>query len=121
MSKRNTVSSRFFNQALSVGLVFIAPVLVSAQATTSLKNPLDSSISDIPDLLLAILNVVIIIAMPIVALYIIYAGFSYVAAQGNPVKVQEATRALTFGVIGGVIIVGAVSILAIIRNLVAAF
>jgi hypothetical protein len=121
MSQKNTVSSRFFNQALSVGLVFLTPVLVSAQGFKKLNNPLDPSLGSIPALLLAILNVVIIIAMPIVALYIIYAGFSYVAAQGNPVKVQEATRALTFGVIGGVIIVGAVAILAIIRNLVAAF
>lgn len=106
---------------LVVGAAVFFPLITSAQGKGELKNPLDPSLGSIPDLLLAILNVVIIIAMPIVALYIIYAGFMYVAAQGNPVKVQEATRALTYGVIGGVIIVGAVAILAIIRNFVGAF
>lgn len=119
---RKSIGIGSLKKLLIVGLATLLPALVSAQPPPkSLKNPLDPSLSSIPDLLLAILNVVIIIAMPIVALYIIYAGFMYVAAQGNPEKVQEAGRALTFGVIGGVIIVGAVAILAIISNLVAAF
>lgn len=98
------------------------PVLTSAQGKGELKNPIAfSGPNGLQEFLGAILNVVIIIAMPIVVLYIIYAGFKYVMAQGNPEKVQEATRALTYGVIGGVIIVGAIAILTMVRSLVAAF
>jgi len=79
-----------------------------------LKNPL--AFPDITSLMQAILNVVIIIATPIIVIFIIYAGFLYVTAQGNPEKLQVANRALLYGVIGGVIIVGAVTILQIVEN-----
>jgi hypothetical protein len=64
---------------------------------------------------------VIVISIPIVILFIIYAGFSYVTAQGNPEKLQVANRSLIYGVIGGVIIIGSVAILQIVQNTVNAF
>jgi len=69
----------------------------------------------------AILNMVIVISIPIVVLFIIYAGFLYVTAQGNPEKLQVANRSLMYGVIGGVIIIGSVAILQIVENTVNAF
>ena len=61
------------------------------------------------------------IATPVVVIFIILAGFKYVTAQGNPSAIQEATRALTYAIIGGVLIIGAVAISYIIRDLVTAF
>ncbi len=87
--------------------------------TYSLKNPL--AFDSIEDFIVAILNVVIVIATPIVVLFIILAGFKYVTARGNPTKIQEATQALTYAIIGGVLIIGAVAIAEIIKNLVTAF
>ncbi len=104
----------------SIVAFIVAPIITLAQGTKQLNNPL-GGFSTIDGLLVAVLNVVIIVAMPIVALYIIYAGFMYVAARGNPEKTQEASRALTFGVIGGVIIVGAIAILTMVQSLVAEF
>lgn len=72
-------------------------------------------------MLMAILNVMIVITIPIVIFFLIYAGFSYVVARGNPEKIQVATRSLTYGIIGGVIILGSVAILKIVENLVKAF
>lgn len=115
------INLRLKTALYSVAVFYAVPLVSAAQGTKQLLNPLDSSISSIPALLVAILNVVLIIAMPIVILYIILAGFRYVAARGNPEQVRDASRALTFGIIGGVIIIGAFAILAIIRNLVAAF
>ncbi len=83
------------------------------------KNPL--SFPSITDMLVALLNVSIIIAIPIVVLFLIYSGFLYVTARGNAEKVQEAARALTYGVIGGVIIIGSVAITGIIKSTVTAF
>lgn len=77
--------------------------------------------TSIESLLLAILNIFIIIATPIVVLFIIYAGFLYVTARGNAQQVQQATRALTYAIIGGVIIIGAVAIAAIISGVVGSF
>jgi hypothetical protein len=69
----------------------------------------------------ALLNVFIVIATPIVVIFIILAGFKYVTARGNPSDIQEATRALTYAIIGGVLIIGAVAIAEIIKNLVTSF
>lgn len=77
--------------------------------------------SDFGLLLAAILKVVLIIATPVVVFFLIYAGFKYVIARGNPEQIQEASKALLYGIIGGVIIVGSVTILTIIQNLVKQF
>jgi uncharacterized membrane protein YobD (UPF0266 family) len=87
--------------------------------TRQLENPL--AFPSITELMQAILNMVIVISIPIVVLFIIYAGFLYVTAQGNPEKLQVANRSLMYGVIGGVIIIGSVAILQIVENTVNAF
>ena len=84
-----------------------------------LENPL--LLNSIDGLLMALLNVAIIIATPIVVLFIIYAGFLYVTARGDAEQIKTASRALTYGVIGGVIIVGSVAILAIVKNVATSF
>jgi hypothetical protein len=83
------------------------------------NNPL--AFKDITEMIMAIVNVVIVISTPIVVFFLIYAGFKYVTAQGNPEKIQEASKALLYGVIGGVIILGAVAIMSIIKDVVKAF
>jgi len=90
-----------------------------ATETKALANPL--AFPDITSLMQAILNMVIIISTPIVVLFIIYGGFLYVTAQGNPEKLQVANRSLVYGVIGGVIVIGSVAILQIVQNTVNAF
>lgn len=85
------------------------------------NNPLDPSISSVSGLFVAILNIIIIFSTPIIVFFLILAGFKYVTARGNPVKIQEASKALMYGIIGGVIIVAAVAILAIIGDVVNSF
>lgn len=85
----------------------------------ALTNPLQ--VDTLNELFVALLNVFIIIAVPIIVFFIILAGFKYVTAQGNATKVEEATRALTYAIIGGVLILGAVVLIEIISNLVGAF
>ncbi len=99
-----------------------APSAPSGGGTSrvTLQNPL-SGINSIPDLLAAILQVFIIIAIPIIILFIILAGFKYVTARGNAGKIQEASQALLYAIIGGVLILGATAIAQIIKNLVNAF
>ena len=85
-----------------------------------LENPLNN-INSIDGLLVAILNIIMVLMIPVIVFFIIYAGFKYVMAQGNASQVEEATRALTYAVIGGVLILGAVAVSQIIQNVVRAF
>lgn len=84
-------------------------------------NPLDDDIADIEDLVQILLNVLIIIATPIIVIFIVLAGFKYVTAQGDPSKLEEAKRALVYAIIGGVLVVGAVAIFEIIVGTIDAF
>jgi|AntRauTorcE11897_2_1112592.scaffolds.fasta_scaffold33566_4 heme/copper-type cytochrome/quinol oxidase subunit 2 len=96
------------------------PGIVSAQINIKLKSPL-GEVNSVEEVLVALLNAFIIIATPIVVLYIIYAGFLYVTARGNAEQTKQATTALTYAVIGGVILIGAVAISEILANIVGAF
>ena len=53
-----------------------------------------------------LLEILLIFAIPIVAFFIIYAGFLYVTARGNTETITKAHRALLYAVIGGVLILG---------------
>lgn len=84
-----------------------------------LENPLN--FDNFVDFLSAILGIVVIIAVPIVIFFIVYAGFLYVTAQGNSEQVGKATRALTYAIIGGLLILGAEALAGIIENVVDEF
>lgn len=100
---------------------WLLPVVVWGSGHSySLINPV-GGFSSINQLFAALLNVVIIIATPIVVVFLILAGFKYITARGNPQTITDAHRSLLYGVIGGVIIIGAVAILTIISNTVAQF
>ena len=88
--------------------------------TVTLENPLNG-INSIDGLLVAILNIIMILMVPVIVFFIIYAGFKYVTAQGNAHQVEDATRALTYAIIGGVLILGAIAISQIIQNVVSSF
>jgi len=92
---------------------------VEGALSFSLCNPLQ--FGNFEDLIVGVLNVLLIIAVPIIIFFIIFAGFSYVTAQGNPEKISQASRSLTYAIIGGVLILGAVAISEIIANLVSSF
>ncbi len=100
--------------------VLAAPSFLFAQGSQSVDNPI-GAFSSIPALIAAIVNVFLIIAVPIIVFFLIYAGFLYVTAQGNPMKIQQAHKALVYGLVGGVIIIGARVITAIVQNTVTSF
>lgn len=92
-----------------------------AQPPSQLQNPLNSDINSVEGLLTVLLDILVIIATPIVVIFIILAGFKYVTAQGDTTKLEEAKRALIYSIIGGVLIIGAAAIAEIIRGTIAAF
>jgi hypothetical protein len=76
--------------------------------TTGIKNPLSAEFgSDIPHFITSIVNFVLLIGIPIIALAIIYSGFLFVMAQGNAEKLSKAKKTLLYTLIGAALLLGA--------------
>jgi hypothetical protein len=76
--------------------------------TTKIVNPLgQNGPQTIPDFIKLVINIVLVVGIPIVALAIIYTGFLFVGAQGNPEKITKAKKALLYTLIGGALLLGA--------------
>lgn len=82
--------------------------------TNRLVNPL--RIEGIAELFKLLVDVLMVFAIPIIVFFIIYAGFQYVMARGNPDAISKAHKALLYAVIGGVLILGAQTILFVISG-----
>ena len=80
----------------------------------TLCNPL--KVDSIEALVLAVIDVVLIFLLPVIILYIMYAGFLFVKANGNPEGISQAKKALLTALIGGVIVVGARAILDVVKG-----
>jgi hypothetical protein len=72
-----------------------------------LQNPLGGTVDDLPGFIESLINIVLLVGIPLVALAIIYSGFLFVAAQGNPEKLKDAKKAFLFTLVGAAIVLGA--------------
>ena len=73
-----------------------------------LKNPLaGSGVNTITDFVKRLLDIVLTIGVPIIAVFIILAGFQFVTARGNPAKIDKAKENLFGVMIGAAILLGA--------------
>ena len=74
---------------------------------TGIKNPLGSNIPDIPSFIRVIIDFVLLIGVPIVALALIYSGFLFVTSLGNSEKLTKAKKTFIYTLIGAAILLGA--------------
>lgn len=82
----------------------------------NIPNPTNAG-NDLMSLLTAILNKVVMpIAAVAVTIWIIWAGFSYVLAQGNPAKIEKAHQRLLWSLIGAGILLGAAGISLVVQH-----
>ncbi len=90
---------------------------VGSTSTTGLfiENPLGET-SDINSLIKNIINFLIILAIPITAILVVYAGYLYITSAGNEDKVKTAQKALIWAIIGFAIVLVASSIPTIIEE-----
>jgi len=105
------ILSRFFWSVATVWIffgLFVERVLAAESKTRFvLESPL-KNIGGIDTLVKVIIDKIILpIGASVAALFIIYAGFLYVKAQGDTTKLKEARAALTNALIGTAIILGA--------------
>ncbi len=73
--------------------------------SSRISNPIKAN--SIQELLTSILKVIIAIGVPISVFFIIYAGFKFVMAKGNPGKIDEARTFLLWTIVGIVVLLGA--------------
>ena len=78
---------------------------VGESTGVQIKNPLEAD--NISELFRALIDIVLVFAVPIIVFFIIYAGFLYVTARGNEGTIEKAHRALLYALIGGLLILGA--------------
>jgi len=103
-------------------LALLRPGFLFAQAcdpSAGICNPLKAQ--SLTALLQDILNALIVLAIPVIVFFIIYAGFLYVTARGNSETVGKAHRALLYALIGGVLILGANVLVSVISGTVDTF
>ncbi|OGG56807.1 hypothetical protein A3D71_01005 [Candidatus Kaiserbacteria bacterium RIFCSPHIGHO2_02_FULL_55_20] len=86
----------------------LSPLVASAATCTDgLCNPLNSSFSSIPAFIAGALKVLVIVALPIIALFIVISGFMFVFALGNEGKLTKAKENFVYVIIGALLILGA--------------
>lgn len=93
----------------------ISPILILAGSEPTINNPIIPINQIILNLKQNILNVVWTIAEAFVIMMFVMAGFKYLTAEGKPDKIDEANKAVMWGLFGTAVIVLAWSIVWIIR------
>jgi hypothetical protein len=80
----------------------------SANNIIKLPNPLKGGVNNLFDFIKVVVNNVLLPIGGVVAtMYIIYSGFLFVTAQGDPKKIETAKASFTYAVIGTAILLGA--------------
>lgn len=99
--------TRFFSRLLVLGIMLWAAALpVFAQGVQGgLENPL--KFSSIERFIEGFLRAIVIIALPLITIFIVYAGFKFIAARGNPESLNDAKRNMTYVVLGAILILSA--------------
>lgn len=94
---------KYISKLLFATFLTFAPVVSLAQ--TKIENPL--SVDTVNEFIRILLEGILKIGIPIVALAIIYCGFLFVSATGNSEKIKKAKEALLYTLIGAAILLGA--------------
>lgn len=110
-------------------IIFSVPILSFAQDIQPINNgdiqPINDSsgtivnpigVSSITGLIKTILEGLVKIGIPIVALAIIYCGFLFVSARGKPEAIKKAKDALLYTLIGAAILLGSWAIAQLISE-----
>lgn len=123
-----TTSAGFLIAQMVVSLaLFVVPISTFAQTNSfpqggqptnsfpqgsggsrTIQNPL--KVNSIAEFISALLRAVIAIGIPIAVLFIVLAGFKFIAAQGSPSALAEARSNFIYVVIGIAIFIGASAI-----------
>ena len=103
----NLISRTILKITGAASIALTTPLLALA-APVTFPNPIAAP--DLTTLLTLVLNAVTLIVFPFIVLFIVYAGFKMIAAQGNPGEIEKAKQQIAYAIIGALIILGAQAI-----------
>lgn len=99
-----------------VAITYLMPSLLLAETLNSgLNNPI-GNVGDLYTLINAVLKVVVSIGTIIVVLALVYAGFLFIAARGNPEKINQAKSVFLWTVVGAIVLLGAEALSQVVQN-----
>lgn len=81
----------------------LAPTLALAQV--ALRNPLN--FETVADFVAGAMKVLVMIAIPIITLFVVYAGFKFISARGNSSSLEDAKKNFVYVILGALLIMGA--------------
>ncbi len=84
--------------------VFAAPLTLFAAYINPIALP---GVDNIPSLLLALVDLILLLGVPVLVICIIYSGFLFVTAGGNESQVQKARFVFMWTIIGALVLFGA--------------
>ncbi len=105
--------------AFIIPLLFFIPFFIFAQPTpavTTIQNPLGPNNTSVQDILIKIMNLVATVGAIVVVFFIIFSGYKFVAARGNPGEIEDAKKTFYATIIGGAILLGADIIANVVVN-----
>jgi len=98
-------------------LILSVPLYLYAQDTAQLRNPLPEGVDTITELIQLILeSIVLPIGSIVVVFFIIFTGFKFVTAQGNPEKISEARQMFVWTIVGTAVLLGSWAIVVAIEG-----
>lgn len=90
------------------------PYIAFADLTIGIKNPL--KVDSVADVMKIFFDALVQLGSVAVVLSIIYAGFLFVVARGNPEELKKAKTTLYWTIIGALVLLGAQVIASVIEN-----
>lgn len=104
---------RFYTVSIHTiaGAWLLLPLVISA---AELQSP--TSFTTFTGLIEALLKSIVYIALPIISLFIVYAGFQFLLAQGNKNKIEDAKKNFMYVILGALLILGAWALAQLIGN-----
>ncbi len=88
-------------------LLWIVVPVFGQQEGPRLESPLNANITTIPQFIEGFLRAIVIIALPLITIFIVYAGFMFIKARGNPSELTDAKRNFMWVIIGAILILSA--------------
>lgn len=104
---------------MGVTAILLLPLVALAQndgGYIGIKNPA-TGINSISDVVTAVVRVVRMVAIPFVVLAIIYSGWLFIAAQGNPDKLKSARGVFLWTLVGTLVVLSAELIASVLAGL----
>lgn len=103
---------KYYAHALALLTLFLPGYFVAHAQVSTYPNPTAGGINvtSVPCLLLALVDLVFLIGVPIIVLAIIYSGFVFVTAGDNESKSAKARFIFTWTMIGALVLFGAKAI-----------